>query len=900
MSVRTRMPLPPLLGPIGTFLGRLFPHALGLSGYLSLWDRQTKASIHVPIVDLIASEIRAIEIESKSHDCYFGVGLRNADLGSSRRGGRADVICIPGYWADVDFASDVHASEKLPHIGQAVELLDSFQYKPSEVIFSGYGMHVWWLFDQPYVFSSNNFISAQIFAKAFQDAFIQHYADKGFHVDTTSDLARVLRLPGTHNYKKPEAPKLVESILSSEVRYKYKDLDLRPRIIPKIDYTATNSKSIPIGGSSVDKVKAVLLQAKKTDTKNLFRKIVKGEAFAGEGERDTNLQKAASAIAFVDPETDPFVLAEILRPSLEAMQREATNTKNPPPTFEQAVDKISRAQEDAQRSRAKDEELRAVLIKQARPRPSSGNDRGSKGNVSAPTLSEGSGSNPGEGPFLSAESTSGESSGEDSQTEEVSFYTEEELVQFAEAQSCTVPELMTRIVIQKTSKYYVFVDGKYQLPLVKEELPHSLPRDLSPFGERIQWTVLKSNGETKLKTPEEMLRGITTVARRITANLTIDKSFYDIGEQAMHLAVCPKRKGLKPIYNEKIQKWLECLGGENVDKLLDWLATLTILDKQNSALYLSGAPGTGKTMLGVGMSRIWTPGGPTDLNRIMDNFNSDLLRCPLVFADEYIPQGHKVSSELRAMIASSYRILSQKFMDNFELIGSLRLMLCSNNDDLLQFEEDLKKDDQEAVAKRFLHLRVDQEARDYINSIGGRTGTDGWVDKDMIAQHVLWLIENRKVIPGERFLVEGFETEMHQNLSVNNRNSSLICEWLVRHIMNPNGIDSKAAKYIFIGQGKILVNANVFIEYWNNYMLHEKFNPSLKKITNALSTLRIGEERKTVKIGGKEEKLRYHVINTKLILTWADKNLIGDPDIILSQISSPTIIEVQPEEPTIN
>ena len=140
---------------------------------------------------------------------YFGVALRDgrAERGEYSRGGTGDVVDIPGLWCDVDIAGGAHAQQGLPPTKEAaVQLVyDAMKcqspkraIQPSLIVNTGGGVHAYWLFEQPFVISNgadrqfirdlNDRLNRQIQATA---------RERGWSIDNVSDLARVLRVPGT-------------------------------------------------------------------------------------------------------------------------------------------------------------------------------------------------------------------------------------------------------------------------------------------------------------------------------------------------------------------------------------------------------------------------------------------------------------------------------------------------------------------------------------------------------------------------------------------------------------------------------------------------------------------------------------------------------------------------------
>jgi hypothetical protein len=71
--------------------------------------------------------------------------------------------------------------------------------EPTVIIASGGGVQPWWLFEEPWIFSSQEEREhAKRVSARWQEA---HRQRCGFAIDPTHDLARLMRLAGTRNYK---------------------------------------------------------------------------------------------------------------------------------------------------------------------------------------------------------------------------------------------------------------------------------------------------------------------------------------------------------------------------------------------------------------------------------------------------------------------------------------------------------------------------------------------------------------------------------------------------------------------------------------------------------------------------------------------------------------------------
>lgn len=471
-------------------------------------------------------------------------------------------------------------------------------------------------------------------------------------------------------------------------------------------------------------------------------------------------------------------------------------------------------------------------------------------------------------------------------------FSDADLNQIATEQKCSVAELKTRWIIQQGRAFYIVgSDGKYARPISKGELAQSLRRDLlrvpvrvAPSGSPssvagIEWYHKRDDVQIE-KSVDEILSEHCTVARSAVADMSLKCSFYDAVDQVMYEAVCPLND-VTPVFHPAIAEWLRLFGGPQHDKLLDWIATMTRIDRPSCALLITGKSGAGKEMLAQGLARRWRKvRAPTELGRVLEGFNEDLARCPLVFCDESMPytRGGKKGAlaDLKSMIAASSRTLARKFLSNADLIGAVRLILAANNNRMLENSDDATIDDQESTAGRFMHVKVNTQPGEYLRAIGGRNATESWVAGGQLAEHAAWLEKNRVVEFGSRrFIVDGDATDLQRQLMVNNKSTSLILEWLVRFLL----AESPSSIQAIIGNGELLVNSTTISSQWNAYVKSD-FAPSTTAIGNGLRTLSVVERRHywgDITSGARGREVRYQSVKPDFIYEWAEQNQVGVP-----------------------
>lgn len=191
------------------------------SGYITCWDKETKHTEFFDVTHLEEASEHAREA-AQQKDIYFGVGLRGNPLPNNQRGTEADISVLPGVFADIDIAGSNHRSRRRypDSLGTVQQVLRSMTAPaPSIVVHTGGGLHCYWLFEEPWSLEEDESREqAKTLLQNFQKCLRRAFCEQGFDMDITADLARVLRLPDTSNYK--QAPPVPVRIISEKEHVK--------------------------------------------------------------------------------------------------------------------------------------------------------------------------------------------------------------------------------------------------------------------------------------------------------------------------------------------------------------------------------------------------------------------------------------------------------------------------------------------------------------------------------------------------------------------------------------------------------------------------------------------------------------------------------------------------------
>ena len=166
--------------------------------------------------------LKAVQLSDSGVDVWHSVNTVSIEPTSGKRGDETVVSYQTAIVVDIDICSDAHKSDNL---ASSFEEAKSFlPFTPSLIIFSGYGLHAYYIFDIPIAITDlnreqlkrrNNLLLEVVRARA-----------NGKKIDGVGDLPRILRTPGTFNYKlgKENAP-LCHIVEDSGLRFDPADLE---------------------------------------------------------------------------------------------------------------------------------------------------------------------------------------------------------------------------------------------------------------------------------------------------------------------------------------------------------------------------------------------------------------------------------------------------------------------------------------------------------------------------------------------------------------------------------------------------------------------------------------------------------------------------------------------------
>lgn len=586
------------------------------------------------------------------------------------------------------------------------------------------------------------------------------------------------------------------------------------------------------------------LAKKSPETGLALRRVLQGEPWAEPGHRDNLLFKVSGELAKAFPQADAASIA---------LHFQASVSHFPDFTLDMVQDKIQRRQAEALEAQ---EAAEREAIQQARQ-------------------------------AIRDAFTGGAWEGRDAP------YTILDVESFARENRCSQEDFRKRWILQLGVSYYFWVGGRgYVGPYGKDEsklAAHSFLAPATSVGVRL--TEISLTGEFVRRPIQDLVLDHGTVADSAVLDMTAQSSYFDLSTRTIHRAPCPVRK-LEPAFHPQVHGWLQMLAGEEYHNLETWLSWITDLSRPSVALFLEGVPGSGKSLLAKGLARIWTKNQPTSLEQALGAFNDSLADCPLVFADEILPKdfrGRGRTGELREFIQSDQRPYKRKYLPDATLKGCARVVIAANNRGILEGEENLTANDVSAIVGRFLHIEAPREAADLLRLVD----TTGWVAGDLIAKHVLWIVQNvPKPSRTPRFLVESPKGKLARTMATSTIMGSAVAHWIVAFLLDPDRLRGgrpagDSAFLIRVHNGRVHAHPRVFSDHWERYSTNvPKEKATARNVMTGLHGLSdtLPHQRISLGVPGYSHRNRpkFYAVRTEDLIEWAQGGYSSAEEILLA------------------
>lgn len=180
----------------GEFAAALFGECLPEGTFVQTWalrDKRSKWWRAAQSLDVLAGH----------EDTFIGVALAAIDYGPRRRMPANEAVGVAGLWLDLDVIGGPENREHGAPSKATALAVGSAVLEPTLVVDSGHGIHTWHLLPEAWRFRSRleQTEAGELTAKWYA-LHAQAAQQAGWHLDqSTRDLARIMRLPGTVNAK---------------------------------------------------------------------------------------------------------------------------------------------------------------------------------------------------------------------------------------------------------------------------------------------------------------------------------------------------------------------------------------------------------------------------------------------------------------------------------------------------------------------------------------------------------------------------------------------------------------------------------------------------------------------------------------------------------------------------
>lgn len=211
--------------------------------------------------DRAVLEAAGIEASERGHNAYFALASFKSDTTRTQD----NVLWLKAFWLDVD-CKNKDPEKDYANKDDGLEAIKAFCTRHSfprpTIVDSGNGWHVYWALEEPVDRFTWQPVADKLKALCLAD---------GLRIDPacTADSARILRIPGTKNYRFDPPSDVVLGMLSGEVMF-----DSFSALIDVVYDSLPNKGSLALPGTPTKKKLSAVTQALIANNTSSFKKII--------------------------------------------------------------------------------------------------------------------------------------------------------------------------------------------------------------------------------------------------------------------------------------------------------------------------------------------------------------------------------------------------------------------------------------------------------------------------------------------------------------------------------------------------------------------------------------------------------------------------------------------------
>lgn len=324
----------------------------------------------------------------------------------------------------------------------------------------------------------------------------------------------------------------------------------------------------------------------------------------------------------------------------------------------------------------------------------------------------------------------------------------------------------------------------------------SLIRDsgLAHFGATMP--PLQPGGEVRYKTMVQLLNEYGHTAPEVRASRKVKQSGPELqwlGDR-MKVRYVERWGGMRtdvpPVHSADVDAYLKALAGDDSEyyHLCDWLHFYPQLDERICALYLYGASGIGKSVLGKALRVLTENNMSAPIEMLMDDFSEIFTQTPLLWTDEFAQvgwdQNRTLLDVLKKAVDGGTEPMNRKGKARIAVDSNWRILITANDNQVIKPGRDATPETRAALIPRLMFLDVTKSA-ERVSPFVPLMMPQRWAES-VIPRHIMWLREEWKVrYPGKRYAKEGMWTKEHDELMTTSKAGKLTMEAVARLLLDP-------------------------------------------------------------------------------------------------------------------